>query len=105
MFRTKHLPGERDAVAPDGSDVRVLLELSGGGLAHFTLPPGETSIAVYHRTVEEIWYVISGQAQMWRHLVTRRRRSNWRRRTASRSRSAPVSRSARGVPTPLWPSG
>jgi mannose-6-phosphate isomerase-like protein (cupin superfamily) len=68
MFRTKHLPGERDAVAPDGSDVRVLLELSGGGLAHFTLPPGETSIAVYHRTVEEIWYVISGQAQMWRQL-------------------------------------
>ena len=68
MFRTKQLPGERDVVAPDGSDVRVLLELAGGGLAHFTLASGATSVAVHHRTVDEIWYVISGQAEMWRQL-------------------------------------
>ena len=63
---TKRLPIERDAVAPDGSDVRLLLGLSGGGMAHFELPPGETSTPVTHMTVEEIWFFISGRGEMWR---------------------------------------
>ena len=67
-FSTKRLPVQRDAVAPDGSDVRILLRLSGGSLAHFELPPGETSIAVTHRTVEEIWFFINGRGEMWRKL-------------------------------------
>jgi mannose-6-phosphate isomerase-like protein (cupin superfamily) len=53
-------------VAPDGCDVRVLLGLSAGGMAHFSLGPGQVSAAVTHRTVEEIWYVVSGWGQMWR---------------------------------------
>ena len=65
-FRTMHLPPARDAVAPDGSDVRVLLGLAGGGMAHFSLAPGLTSKAVTHRTVEEIWYVLAGRGEMWR---------------------------------------
>ena len=64
----KKLPVERDAVAPDGSDVRILLGLKGGGMAHFRLPAGETSIAVTHRTVEEIWYFVEGRGEMWRKL-------------------------------------
>jgi mannose-6-phosphate isomerase-like protein (cupin superfamily) len=64
-FATKHLPVAVDAVAPDGSDVRVLLGLPGGGLAHFELAPGKTSKAVTHRTVEEIWYFLSGRGEMW----------------------------------------
>ena len=66
-FQTKQLPAERQAVAPDGSDVRILLELEAGGMAHFALAPGQTSKAVTHRTVEEIWFFISGRGQMWRH--------------------------------------
>jgi mannose-6-phosphate isomerase-like protein (cupin superfamily) len=65
-FATRMLPATRDAVAPDGSDVRVLLELSAGGMAHFELGPGQVSTAVTHRTVEEIWYVLSGRGEMWR---------------------------------------
>ena len=65
---TKRLPFARDAIAPDGSDVRVLLQLRGGGLAHFEISHDATSIAVCHRTVEEIWYVLSGRGQMWRKL-------------------------------------
>lgn len=65
-FDTKGLPAAPDVVAPDGSDVRVLLGLKGGGMAHFTLAPGQTSTAVTHRTVEEIWYVLAGRGQMWR---------------------------------------
>src|SRR6266581_4916578 len=67
-FDTKRLPVARDAIAPDGSDVRVLLGLKGGGLAHFELAPGTTSVAVSHRTVEEIWFVLSGRGEMWRKL-------------------------------------
>ena len=46
----------------------MLLQLSGGGLAHFELPPDATSIAVCHRTVEEIWFVLSGRGEIWRQL-------------------------------------
>jgi len=53
-------------VAPDGSDVRVLLRLAGGSMAHFTLTPGRLSRAVRHRTVSEIWFVLSGRGEMWR---------------------------------------
>ena len=55
-----------DAIAPDGSEVRVLLGLSAGGLAHFQLAEGETSVAVRHKTVEEIWFFLGGQGEMWR---------------------------------------
>jgi mannose-6-phosphate isomerase-like protein (cupin superfamily) len=65
-FTSMQLPGERTVVAPDGSDVRVLLGLQGGGMAHFQLSVGQVSGAVTHRTVEEIWFVISGSGQMWR---------------------------------------
>ena len=64
--QTTHLPAERTAVAPDGSDVRVLLGLRGGGMAHFELGPQQVSKAVTHRTVEEIWFFVSGRGQMWR---------------------------------------
>jgi mannose-6-phosphate isomerase-like protein (cupin superfamily) len=65
-FATQLLPAEPTVIAPDGSDVRVLLSLAGGGMAHFELAAGQVARAVVHRTVEEIWYVVSGRGQMWR---------------------------------------
>jgi len=65
-FTTSRLSRERDIVARDGSDVRILQSLSRGALAHFTLAPGQTSTAVVHRTVEEIWCFLSGRGEMWR---------------------------------------
>ena len=65
-FETRHLPLSPDLAAPDGSDVRVLLGLASGGMAHFTLAPGAVSTAVAHRTVEEIWYIVGGRGEMWR---------------------------------------
>jgi mannose-6-phosphate isomerase-like protein (cupin superfamily) len=65
-FDTMQLPGAPDAVAPDGSDVRVLLRLGRGSMAHFELAAGRVSRPVAHRAVEEIWYVLAGQGQMWR---------------------------------------
>ncbi len=66
-FGTRALPAEPDLTAPDGSQVRVLLSLSTGSAAHFQLAPGEVSRAGRHRTVQEIWYVLAGQGEMWRH--------------------------------------
>ena len=65
-FETKPLPAEPDAIAPDGAAVRILLRLAGGSMAHFELQPGQTSRAVAHRTVEEIWFFVSGWGEMWR---------------------------------------
>ena len=65
-FATKSLPALPDLLAPDGSAVRVLLAARGGSMAHFELAAGKTSLAVVHRTVEEIWYVLSGRGEMWR---------------------------------------
>jgi mannose-6-phosphate isomerase-like protein (cupin superfamily) len=62
------LPTVPDDVAPDGSEVRLLCRVSGGGMAHFRLPAGVTSAAVSHRTVEELWYFVEGTGQMWRAL-------------------------------------
>lgn len=65
-FDTMRLPAARDVVAPDGSDVRILLRLAGGSMAHFELAGGQTSRAVVHRSVDEIWYVLRGHGEMWR---------------------------------------
>lgn len=65
-FNTRAIPTQPDTVAPDGSNVRILLALSGGSMAHFELLPGKVSTAVAHRTVEEIWYILEGEGEMWR---------------------------------------
>jgi mannose-6-phosphate isomerase-like protein (cupin superfamily) len=55
-----------DGIAPDGSEVRVLLRLAGGNMAEFSVQPNQVSIAVRHLSVEELWYVIDGSGEMWR---------------------------------------
>ena len=63
-------PRGHDVLAPDGSEVRVLLSLDRGSMAHFLLPSGQVSRAVRHRTVEEIWYILSGTGEMWRSALS-----------------------------------
>lgn len=65
-FQTKHVAEQYDDLAPDGSEIRLLVRAIGGSLCHCTLPPGEVSKATAHRTVEELWYCISGSGQVWR---------------------------------------
>ena len=55
-------------IAPDGSEIRLLHELTGGGLSECTLPANRVSLAVAHQTVEEIWLFTSGCGQVWRKL-------------------------------------
>src|SRR4051794_31174824 len=67
-FETKQMSSVPDAIAPDGSEVRVLCRVGRGSMAHFTLSPKAVSKAVAHRTIEEVWYFVSGHGRMWRRL-------------------------------------
>ena len=53
-------------LAPDSSEIRLLVGTARGSVAHGTLPPGRASLAITHRTVEEVWYVTAGRGQVWR---------------------------------------
>lgn len=57
-----------DVMAPDGSEVRLLCATSRGSMALFTLAQGAVARAVAHRSVEEVWYFVSGRGRMWRRL-------------------------------------
>ena len=65
---TRKLALDADVIAPDGCEVRLLVQTPGGSVAHFTLGPGQVARAVAHRMVEEVWYFLSGHGRMWRRL-------------------------------------
>lgn len=67
-FATKKLGDKPDHLAPDGSEVRLLVKGRRGDMAHFRLRPGHVSIAVAHKSVEEIWFFLSGEGEFWRKL-------------------------------------
>ena len=62
----KRLAKDFDTLAPDGSEIRLLSATSRGSMVHCTLNPGVVSVAVAHRTVEEVWYILEGTGQVWR---------------------------------------
>ena len=70
-FETRRSATAADAIAPDGSEVRLLCSSPRGSMAAFRLAPNAVSKAVAHRTVEEIWYFIAGRGRMWRKLGDR----------------------------------
>lgn len=69
-FGERPLGEKPDAIAPDGSEVRLLVALARGSMAHFRLAPGGVSRAVRHASVEELWYFVAGRGRMWRRDET-----------------------------------
>jgi mannose-6-phosphate isomerase-like protein (cupin superfamily) len=65
-FATTNVMQSVSVRAPDGSTVRPLLALEGGGMACFDLAAGCTTRAVVHRTVDELWFVRAGNGELWR---------------------------------------
>ena len=53
-----------DAIAPDGAEIRVLLDRAQGAtrlsLAEALVKPGERTACVSHKTIEEIWFIVRG---------------------------------------------
>jgi len=64
MVTSVELPSEPDAVAPDGAQIRLLAAGRCGSMVHAALERGAVSRPVKHRTVEEVWYVVSGSGQI-----------------------------------------
>ncbi len=65
-FESRSLSLDADCIAPDGSEIRYLAGTDRGSSVHCTLRPGQTSLAVRHKTVDEIWYCLSGRGEIWR---------------------------------------
>ena len=61
---------QADVYAPDGSEIRLLADgrhsASRSSMVEVVLPAGQVSRPVYHRTVEEIWYILEGRGRVWR---------------------------------------
>jgi mannose-6-phosphate isomerase-like protein (cupin superfamily) len=70
-WQTARVQPSVDVLAPDGSEIRVLVDLPGGSMVHCTLAPGQVTQAVEHRTVEEVWFCITGHGQLWRACAER----------------------------------
>lgn len=65
-FESSVVSDDYDVLAPDGSQIRLLHALDGASVVHCTLAVGAVSIPVTHRSVEEIWFFLAGQGQVWR---------------------------------------
>ena len=60
-----------DYISPDGAEIRLILRPEVEGVSNHSLcearfAPGQVSRATRHRTVEESWYVLDGEADVWR---------------------------------------
>ena len=64
-FATAKLSSLPTETAPDCSALRPLLGVAGATMAHFEVVAGATSRAVAHRTVDEMWFVVSGAGELW----------------------------------------
>ena len=65
-WQTTRLGPTYDVLAPDGSEIRLLVQTRAGSMVHCTLPPGQVTIAERHTTVEEVWFCTSGNGELWR---------------------------------------
>ncbi len=60
------VPSNVTHLAPDGSEIRELVQTERGSMVHCTLPAGGLTLAVRHQTVEEVWYCVAGDGELWR---------------------------------------
>src|SRR4051794_7236954 len=65
-WQTQDLPSEPHHIAPDTTEIRQLVAFPEGDLWHATLPAGVASEPVRHRTVNELWYFLEGEGELWR---------------------------------------
>jgi len=65
-FTVKRVGSTIDVVAADSSELVLLSRTDRASMAHGLLRPGATSNAMVHRSVDEVWFVVSGSAEIWR---------------------------------------
>ena len=52
--------------SPLGAHVRLLMDGPHGDMIHSTVPPGMVGLACHFRIIDEYWYVLSGEGEIWR---------------------------------------
>ena len=52
--------------SPLGAYIRFLADGPHGNMIHSTVPPGMVGRACHFRTIDEYWYVLSGEGEVWR---------------------------------------
>src|SRR5438132_13659425 len=65
-WQTARVAPDYDVRAPDGSEIRLLVSGRGGSMVHCIVRPGQVTRAVRHRTVDEVWFCVSGMGEVWR---------------------------------------
>jgi mannose-6-phosphate isomerase-like protein (cupin superfamily) len=65
-MKTTTLDAAATGRSPLGAYIRYLLDGPYGNLIHSTVPPGMVGLACHFRTVEEYWFVLSGEGEIWR---------------------------------------
>jgi mannose-6-phosphate isomerase-like protein (cupin superfamily) len=66
-----HARTEPDYISPDGAEIRLILRPEVEGTRYHSVceavvHAGQVTRAVRHRAVEESWYVLEGEAEVWR---------------------------------------
>ena len=52
--------------SPLGAHVRLLMDGPHGDMIHSTVPPGMVGRAAHFREIDEFWFVLSGEGEIWR---------------------------------------
>ena len=65
-WRTCTLGKERNEIANDGMEIRLLLRNDLASVVHCYLGAGETGRPTYNSGINEIWYFTAGQGELWR---------------------------------------
>jgi mannose-6-phosphate isomerase-like protein (cupin superfamily) len=60
-----------DYISPDGAEIRLILRPENEGVLYHSVceavfKPGQVSRPMRHRSVEESWYVLEGEGEVWR---------------------------------------
>jgi mannose-6-phosphate isomerase-like protein (cupin superfamily) len=63
--RARYVPIASGSALP-GAHVRYLMDGQHGNMIHSTVPPGMVGRACRFRTIDEYWFVLSGEGEIWR---------------------------------------
>lgn len=68
-MKTVNLETAERARSPLGAHVRLLMDGPHGDMIHSTVPPGMVGRACHFRLIDEFWYILSGEGEIWRRAT------------------------------------
>lgn len=65
-MRTSDVESAETGRSPLGAHIRMLIDGPHGNMIHSTVPPGMVGRACRFRTIDEFWFILSGEGEIWR---------------------------------------